>query len=391
MNQQRGSIYRLRRMVLGFGAGIPVVEYDEDPKTRRRRAASRSSSWTDQREHVLDLVEDLVVDMVGATAARTASSDVGPRRALGDGEGAVRHRDEVRAAGRQGRRRSRAAIEEQVYNVVEKATAAKEEELGADADGVPVLRRYEQYLYLQAIDQQWKDHLLSMDHLRQGIGLRGYGQKDPKQEYKKEGYEMFVQMTWRVKSAVVGNILRLQLVRQESAEEIEQKRSPLQRRALQRDHARATREAGGGRRRERRARSRRRSSARSPKVGPERPVPVRLGQEVQEVPRRDRGDGVARRPRTRPTSRAPSAPPPPRSRGRGIDSNRRTAPRVRHCAAFLGGPRAREDRNPRPTSLAGGARALPLRGRVPAAHDWHARHDRTPGRGPGDRRRGCGD
>jgi len=110
---------------------------------------------------------------------------------------------------------------------------------------VPVLRRYEQYLYLQAIDQLWKDHLLSMDHLRQGIGLRSYGQKDPKQEYKKEGYEMFVQMTWRVKSAVVGQILRLQLVRQESAEEIEAKRMALQRRALQgitQTHA----EAGGG-------------------------------------------------------------------------------------------------------------------------------------------------
>jgi preprotein translocase subunit SecA len=73
-----------------------------------------------------------------------------------------------------------------------------------------------------------------MDHLRQGIGLRGYGQKDPKQEYKKEGYEMFVQMTWRVKSAVIGNILRLQLVRQESAEELEAKRLALQRKAMRR-------------------------------------------------------------------------------------------------------------------------------------------------------------
>ena len=68
-----------------------------------------------------------------------------------------------------------------------------------------------------------------MDHLRQGIGLRGYGQKDPKQEYKKEGYEMFAQMTWRVKSAVVGNIIRLQLVRKETAEEIEAKRLALAR------------------------------------------------------------------------------------------------------------------------------------------------------------------
>ena len=117
---------------------------------------------------------------------------------------------------------------------MQKAFQAKEAELGVDAEGVPVLRRYEQWLYLQAIDQMWKDHLLSMDHLRQGIGLRGYGQKDPKQEYKKEGYEMFVQMTWRVKSAVVGNVLRLQLVRQESAAEIEAKRLAAQRRAMQR-------------------------------------------------------------------------------------------------------------------------------------------------------------
>jgi preprotein translocase subunit SecA len=95
---------------------------------------------------------------------------------------------------------------------------------------VPVLRRWEQYIYLQSIDQLWQDHLLAMDHLRQGIGLRGYGQKDPKQEYKKEGYEMYVQMTWRVKSAVIGNILRLQVVRQESAQEIEAKRLALARR-----------------------------------------------------------------------------------------------------------------------------------------------------------------
>src|SRR5574338_213542 len=124
---------------------------------------------------------------------------------------------------------ARKTVEEQFFKVIEKAYLAKEE-VGKYPEGVPVLRRWEQYLYLQAIDQQWKDHLLSMDHLRQGIVLRGYGQKDPKQEYKKEGYEMFVQMTWRVKSAVVGNILRLQLVRQDTAEEMEQKRLAAQRR-----------------------------------------------------------------------------------------------------------------------------------------------------------------
>jgi len=232
MNQQRRSIYRLRRMVLGFGAGIPVVEYDEDPKTKKK--TRREQVWTleAQREHMLDLVEDLVVDMAGAHCPnRVADWNLAGLSSVVKEQFGV----DMSFAPPVGRAaEARQAIEEQVFAVVEKAFRKKEEELGKDADAVPILRRYEQWLYLQAIDQQWKDHLLSMDHFRQGIGLRSYGQKDPKQEYKKEGFDMFVQMTWRVKSAVVGNVLRLQLVRQETAEEIEQKRIAAQRRALQR-------------------------------------------------------------------------------------------------------------------------------------------------------------
>jgi preprotein translocase subunit SecA len=229
MNQQRRTIYRLRRMVLGFGAGIPVVEYDEDPKTKVKTRREQVFTWGDQHEHVLDLVEDLVVDMVGANCPNRLSDwNLEGLSSMVKEQFGV----EMKFAQPTGGKAAveRAAIEEQVFNVIEKLYRQKEEELGVDAEGVPVLRRYEQWLYLQAIDQQWKDHLLSMDHLRQGIGLRGYGQKDPKQEYKKEGYEMFVQMTWRVKSAVVGNVLRLQVVRQESAEEIEAKRMALARR-----------------------------------------------------------------------------------------------------------------------------------------------------------------
>jgi preprotein translocase subunit SecA len=127
----------------------------------------------------------------------------------------------------------------------------------------------------------WKDHLLSMDHLRQGIGLRGYGQKDPKQEYKKEGYEMFVQMTWRVKSWVVGNLLRLQPVRQETAEEIEAKRLALQRRALQRiteSHAAAA--AGDG---EEKPRPKQETVVRTqPKVGRNDPCPCGSGKKYKK-------------------------------------------------------------------------------------------------------------
>src|SRR5512142_1720954 len=66
MNQQRRSIYRLRRMVLGFGAGIPVVEYDEDPKTKKKSRREQVYEWAQARDHMLDLMEDLVVDMVEA-------------------------------------------------------------------------------------------------------------------------------------------------------------------------------------------------------------------------------------------------------------------------------------------------------------------------------------
>jgi len=278
MNQQRRSIYRLRRMVLGFGAGVPVVEYDEDPKTRKKTRREKLYQWADARDHMLDLLEDLVVDMVAAGC--------GPRLADWNlvslssvvkeqfGVGMTFSPPSGRAAD------ARREIEEQVYNVVDRLYRQKEEELGKDAEGVPVLRRYEQYLYLQAIDQQWKDHLLSMDHLRQGIGLRGYGQKDPKQEYKKEGYEMFVQMTWRVKSAVIGNLLRLQLVRQESAEEIEQKRLAMQRRAMARAQASHAEAGGDG---ESRPRPKQETVVRSqPKVGRNDPCPCGSGKKYKK-------------------------------------------------------------------------------------------------------------
>jgi preprotein translocase subunit SecA len=281
MNQQRRSIYRLRRMVLGFGAGIPVVEYDEDPGTKLKTRREQVFTWGDQQAHVLDLVEDLVIDMVAANCPnRLADWNLDGLSAMVKEQFGV----EMSFAPPAGKAsEARTAIEEQVYNVVEKIHRQKEEELGADADGVPVLRRYEQWLYLQAIDQQWKDHLLSMDHLRQGIGLRGYGQKDPKQEYKKEGYEMFVQMTWRVKSAVIGNVLRLQLVRQESAEEIEARRLAAQRRALQRiteSHAAAA--AGDGEEGER-PRAKQETVVRTqPKVGRNDPCPCGSGKKYKK-------------------------------------------------------------------------------------------------------------
>jgi preprotein translocase subunit SecA len=70
---------------------------------------------------------------------------------------------------------------------------------------------------LQVLDQQWKDHLAAMDYLRQGIHLRGYAQKNPKQEFKREAFELFSEMLGRIKHEVVTLLARLQIQQPEAA------------------------------------------------------------------------------------------------------------------------------------------------------------------------------
>jgi preprotein translocase subunit SecA len=100
-------------------------------------------------------------------------------------------------------------IENHVFGAVEKVSLAKEQEYGAEAFyGVARI------IYLQTIDQLWKEHLRDMDHLREGISLRGYAQKDPKQEYKKEGYNLFVAMMGTITSDVLQKAFRVIITRE---------------------------------------------------------------------------------------------------------------------------------------------------------------------------------
>jgi len=111
----------------------------------------------------------------------------------------------------QGAQPDREKLQLDIYNVVEKKLKQKFEMLGDD------FRAYAQWLYLNAIDQLWKDHLLQMDHLRQGIHLRGYGQKDPKIEYKKEGFELFQIMKGRIAASTISIIMRVEPVQPQAA------------------------------------------------------------------------------------------------------------------------------------------------------------------------------
>ena len=85
-------------------------------------------------------------------------------------------------------------------------------------------RQIEKLILLQIVDSHWKDHLLSMDHLKEGIGLRGYGQKNPLNEYKREGFSLFKNMVETVKAQTVSSLMRVRVVREEDVERMEEER-----------------------------------------------------------------------------------------------------------------------------------------------------------------------
>ncbi len=107
-------------------------------------------------------------------------------------------------------------IEKRIWD---KATADYEEK--EKLAGEESLRAYERYIMLNIIDSQWKDHLLSIDHLKQGIGLVGYGQKDPLVEYKKQSFDMFQDMLDRIDTQTARSLFNLEIVVKDEQEEIE--------------------------------------------------------------------------------------------------------------------------------------------------------------------------
>ena len=104
------------------------------------------------------------------------------------------------------------SVLEQIYDDKEKAA------------GAPVMRHFEKAVMLQVLDGHWKDHLAAMDYLRQGIHLRGYAQKNPKQEYKREAYELFTEMLGRIKADVIGLLSKVQVRAEEDVEKVEEQR-----------------------------------------------------------------------------------------------------------------------------------------------------------------------
>lgn len=108
-------------------------------------------------------------------------------------------------------------LREKILAAVETSYTEKEEMVGAE-----VLRQFEKAVMLQSLDSHWKEHLAAMDHLRQGIHLRGYAQKNPKQEFKRESFELFAELLDNLKYDVIGILSKVQIRAESDVEAVEE-------------------------------------------------------------------------------------------------------------------------------------------------------------------------
>ena len=230
MNQQRKSVYGLRRRVL-----------DADPERERElieKGELKLEPGARMREMILDLAEESIVAAVMTNCPEKAPPS---EWKLDDVKEELRallgvHVDLTSVPS------DRDLILDKIWAEVERFYNAKEAELGADT-----MRQLESYLYLQTIDARWKEHLQHMDHLREGIHMRAYGQRDPKQEYKKEGYNLFMSMMARVRDEVLEKVFKAQIAtRAASTAEVERLRQERAKKAAEQTRRQVSGQAPAG-------------------------------------------------------------------------------------------------------------------------------------------------
>jgi preprotein translocase subunit SecA len=184
MNKQRVEIYRFRREML---------------------------KGEDQREYILGLAEDIVIEFLDSYAQLETEPEewdlenlkINLRRVYGID--LPQNVDEL----------SRPELEEELLDRIKSKYQEKESQVGTE-----MMRWYEGMVMLQIMDQQWKDHLLALDHLKEGIGLRGYGQRDPLVEYKKESFGLFEELWNRATEEMVRMLFLLRPITEEGERDL---------------------------------------------------------------------------------------------------------------------------------------------------------------------------
>src|SRR4029079_1260622 len=223
----RSEIYRY------FGAyPDPKGVVEDRTGTLDRLADEVGSSMVQQRERLLDLCEEMLQGIVDEHCPPNAHAEDWDLDAL---RAAVKERFNFEPTIDESKLMERETLVKALWDDIETMIEAREAELQ-----LPGLLFCSRRFFLQEIDERWIDHLKSMEALREGIGLRGYGQKDPKQEYKKEGFSIFGEMMGSIGRNVCEKLFHMQVQRDEgSAQQAQQQSAP-------RKAPRRTIESGGG-------------------------------------------------------------------------------------------------------------------------------------------------
>jgi len=194
MNKQRESIYTLRREILE--GKIHLSEEEQ----------------VDTRAYLLALAEDILDSQVDQFAGKDTDADEFDTPALMREVNRVFGLEQAQLESLNLDEMNSDEMGDGIWALIKGSYEEKEKLVGSE-----LLRRVERDIMLQIVDEQWKDHLYSLDHLKEGIGLRGYGQRDPLVEYKRESFDLFTAMKERIEEAMVRYVMWLRPVLNEEA------------------------------------------------------------------------------------------------------------------------------------------------------------------------------
>jgi preprotein translocase subunit SecA len=220
MEQLRNDVYQF----WGYRFDFKEKDGKEPNAVYERLMEEVPASLTQQRERLLDLVDGIVGAVVEESCPQNKPPEdwdwKGIRGAFVEHFGSKPKDFE--------NTHDLSDLAHILYTQAVEALEEREKEMGTE-----LLLRVFRHFYLEDIDKQWVEHLTNMEHLRDGIGLRGYGQRDPKQEYKKEGYDIFVNMMAATTSNVVSKLMRVRLQRETDIERLEREDYERHQRAAQ--------------------------------------------------------------------------------------------------------------------------------------------------------------
>jgi len=221
-----------------FDARKSLLEYDDVANDQRTVVYDQRNELM-EAEDLSDAVAGIRDEVVGELIAEYVPTDAdidewdldGLEQALKSDFGALFDLSDIV-------KQNEGIDEEKLLGLIVEAIDADYEDKVAEI-GPEIMRQFEKVVMLSQLDAQWKEHLAALDYLRQGIHLRGYAQKDPKKEYKREAFEMFIDMLDQVKKDVTSILTRAQLRSEEDVEAMAQRRAKVQQQKMEFQHTAA--------------------------------------------------------------------------------------------------------------------------------------------------------